>query len=408
MFKQWLLAGALAAGVIAAGCSGGGGSGGSSSGSAGGSGSSSGGSNNTTGPGGTAVTVSGPLSTVQSTLTGSVITPLEQATAGTPLQGVVTCANDVMIQNTLDVLNSLLNGLENPSSLSTTTPAQLQSVLTEMTNNLGSLLSAMANSGNCSGSTASLPTSNPLAGTQLAPLGAALLPVLQQIQTALASGAGSGGGSSGFAQLATLADELNAAFQSGMSQIPSSVLSQPVIGGLLTTLEKSINDLDAMMDAFASNSTTGFQTATQNLLTDLLDGLLTQVVPLTTIETDAGKPGAISGPIETAVATFSSAVAGALTQGETQLQTALSSSSFAPVMSVINQLLPAILGPITTALASVGSSGSSSSSSGGGTTGTPLDPVLAALTGALSKLLGGGSGTCVFASIPVLSVLCAL
>lgn len=401
MIKQWLLAGTLAASVIAAGC--GGGSGGSDgSGSSGGSGSTGG--TTSGGPSGTAVTVSGPLSTVQSTLNTDVLSPLQQAAAGTPLQGVLVCTGDLVNQNTLDVLNSILNGLQNPTTLSTTTPAQLQSLLQEMTNNVGGLLTSLAGSGGCGDSSTggSLPGTNPLAGTPLAPLGAALLPVLQQIQTALASGAGSSGGSSGLAQLAALVDQLNAAFQSGMAQLPSTVTSQPVLGGALTTLASTINNLDALMDAFAANNSSGFQSATQNLLSNLLDGLLTQIVPVSYLEGKAGQSGVISGPIETAVATFSAAVAGALTQGETQLQTALSSSAFAPVMSLVNQLLSAIIGPITKALAGVGSGGSS-----GGVTGTPLDPVLTELTSVLSSILGAG-GSCVFASIPLLGDLCSL
>ena len=395
MIKKILLSGAMAACIVTAGCGGG------SSGSDGSSGNGSSGASGS-GPSGTSVSVSGPLDTVQSTLSGSVLTPLEQATSGTPLQGVLVCTNDLVNENTLDVLDTVLNALQNPGSASGV-PAQIQSLLLEMTNNFGGLLTSLAGSGGCgTSSSGTLPTSNPLAGTALAPLGAALLPVLQQIQQQLSTGGSSSGGNS-FADLATLVDELNTALQSGLAQVPASAFSQPVVGGVLTTLKTTVSNLDALMAALSSGSTSGFQSATQSLLDNLLVNLLTQVVPTSFIETQAGKPGTLTGPIDSAAATFSAAVAAALTQGEAAITAALASSQLAPVLSPVNQLLSAILGPITQALAGVGSG----SSSGGGVTGTPLDALLGPLTTVLGTILGGSGSTCVFANTP-LSALCKI
>jgi hypothetical protein len=387
MFKQWLLAGTLAASVVAAGC--GGGSSDSS-----GSGSSSG-----SNPG-AAVTVSGPLDGVQTTVSNDALGLLEQASAGTPLQGVLVCTDDLANHNTLDILDSLLNAAQNPSSASSTTPAQVQALLKEMASNLTGLLNALAGKGGC-GQANTAPVTNPLAGTPLAPLGDALLPVLQKIQAQLASGSTSG---NGLDSLASLVAQLNTAFQTGLAQVPSSASSQPVVGGVLLTLKDALNNLSSLTSAFASNNTSGFQSATQSLLDKLLVDLLTQVVPVTTIENKAGKPGAISGPISTAAATFASNVANALTQGEAALQSALSNSQLAPVMDLVNKLLPAILDPITKALAGAGSG----SSSGSGPTGTPLDAVLAALQSVLGAITGASGGSCALANIPVLSTLCKL
>lgn len=398
MIKQFILSGALAACVFAAGCGGGGGGSGSDT-----SGSSSSGG----GPTGTAVTVSGPLDTVQSTLSSSVLSQLESATTGTPLQGVLVCTDDVVNHNTLDILDAVLNGLQNPSTAQTTIPANVQALLQEAVNNLGGLLSSLGGSGGCgSGGTggSGVPTSNPLAGTPLAPLGDALLPVLQQIQ----GQTGSGSSGNGLAQLALLVDQLNAALQSGLAQIPASTYSQPVVGGVLTTLKTSVANLAAVTDALSANNGPAFQAATQTLLDNLLVNVLTQVVPTAYIETQSGQPGTLTTPIKQAAATFSAAVASALTQGTSALLAALSSSQLAPVVNpVLNQLLPAILGPINQALAGAGSSSGGSSSGGSGPTGTPLDAVLAPLTAVLSSILGGTGSSCVFANTP-LSALCAL
>ena len=405
IIKKFLLSGALAACVIAAGCGGSSGSSGSSSG--GGSSSSGGSSGSSSGASGTTVSVAGPLDTVQTTLSGSVLSQLETATAGTPLQGVLVCTDDVVNQNTLDVVDSILNALQNPASAASA-PPQIQALLLEMANNLGGLLNSLAGKGGCgsaAGSSSSssgggsVPVTNPLAGTPLAPLGDALLPILQKIQLQLA--AGSSGGN-GLADLASLVDQLNAAFQTGMAQVPASAFSQPVVGGVLTTLKVTVGNLAAVVDALSTSNSAAFQSATQALLDNLLVNVLTQIVPTSFIETQAGKPGSITGPIDTAAATFAATVATALTQGEQQLLAALNSSQLAPVVNpVLNTLLPAILGPITQALAGAGGSSS------GGVTGTPLDALLGPLTTVLTGILGGTGTTCVFANTP-LSALCKL
>lgn len=395
--KQMMLSGALAACLFAAGCGGGS--------SDSGSGNSSSGGNS-----GAQASVSGPLDTVQNTLSTSVLSQLESATAGTPLQGVLVCTDDVVNKNTLDILDAVLNGLQNPTTATTTVPAQVQQQIGQLANNLGSLLTALGGSGGCgtaSGGSSGIPSTNPLAGTPLAPLGDALLPILKQIQ----SQTGSGSSASGLAQLALLVDQLNIAFQQGLAQIPASAKSQPVVGGVLTTLGTTVANLSSMMDAVGSNNSAGFQTATKTMLDNLLVNVLTQVVPTSYIETQAGQSGTITGPIKQAADTFSTAVATALGQGEAQLMAALNSSQLAPVVNpVLNQLLPAILGPITKALSGLGGS----SSGGSGPTGTPLDAILAPLTSVLSSILGGvggsssgGTSSCVFAGTP-LSVLCTL
>jgi hypothetical protein len=408
MMKKVLFSGALAACMFAAAC-GGGGSSGSSSGSGSGSGSSG-------GSGGQSVAVAGPLDTVQTTLSSSVLSPLEGATSGTPLQGVLVCTDDIVDHNTLDILDVVLNALQNPTSASAA-PAQVQALVSEMVNNLGSLLTSLASSsGGCGsgaggGTGTGVPTTNPLAGTPLAPLGDALLPVLQQLQSQTGSGSGSSAG--GLQQLATLVDQLNVALQTGLSQVPASAKSQPVVGGVLTTLGTTVANLSSMMDAVGANNSSAFQSSTQTMLDNLLVNVLTQVVPTAYLETQAGQPGVVTGPIKTAAGTFSSTVATALGQGESQLLAALNSSQLAPVVNpVLNTLLPAILGPINQALAGAG--GSSSGGSSGGVTGTPLDAVLGPLTTVLKSVLGGvggsssgGTSACVLAGTP-LSVLCTL
>jgi hypothetical protein len=379
MLRQWLLGGTLAACVIAAGCSGSD----NSSGSSDPAGSSA---------GGTSVTVNGPFTDTENTLTTDVMGLLEQATAGTPLQGALVCTDDALNHNVLDMLNSLVAGLGNPATLAKTTPAQVQSLLQELATNLGGLLNALAGKGGC-GAATDTPVTNPLAGTPLSTLGAALLPVLQQIQADLQASASSGNVTT-IQDLAALLTTLNNTLKAALATLPSTVTSQPVLGGVLALLGDTVNDLDITVTAFANNDTAGFQSGVQSLLTNLLDDLLTQVVPLTYLEDQAGKPGALTTTIKSAVSTLSAAVAVALGQGMSALESALSNNPLNPVLGEVNTLLTKLLNPIVAAL--------------NGLTNNDLDAVLATLGSALQALLGGSGKSCAFANIPLLSILCGV
>lgn len=390
MMNKFLVTAVAAAAVALAGCS------------AGGSDSPAGG-----GGGGSGSTrVSGPLDPLQSAISDQLLGQLETAAAGTPLAPVLACADLTINQNTLDIVDSVLLGLQNPASLSSTTPEQVEGQVMQLTSNLGALLTALSG-GSCS-SSGGLPTTNPLAGTPLAPLGDALLPVLQQVQDQLAGGGGGGGGGgSGFASLAALVGQINTALQTGIAQLPPEATSAPVLGGIFGTLTTTLSDVQSLLVAVALDNGGGASTAVENTLDHLLVNVLTQIIPAEFIETQAGQPGVITGPIEDAAATFSSNAADAISQGTTPLINALNGEQLAPVIDpVVNTLLPQIIDPITVALSGGGGGGGD-----GGPTGTPLDAVLAPLADALTGLLGGAGGggsTCAFADIPVLNALCTL
>jgi hypothetical protein len=385
MIKKLGIAALAAATIVLAACGGGGGSDSPSS-------TSSGSSTSTT-----PQSVAGPLDTVQSTLSSTVLAPLESATANTALSGVLTCANSLVVSNVLDIADAVLNGLQNPASLASTTPAQVQTQLNQLAQNLKGLLTALASQGSCQ--TATTGTGNPLAGTPLAALGDQLLPVLQQILSQTSSG-----NTNGFASLAALVQQLDTALHTAIAQLPASATTAPIVGGTLTTLDAALSDTASLLTAVANNDSSGLKTAVQNLLDHLLVNVTTGIVPLTLIEAQAGKPGAISNTVKQAAATLSAAVATALSAGTTQLLAALNSSQLAPVVNpVVNGVLPALIAPLTKLLDSLGSA---SGTTTGGPTGTALDALLTPITTLLGSILGGSSGTCIFASLPIVSALC--
>ena len=241
MLKKTSCALAIAAVLVTA-CGGGGSSGTDSS--TGGGGSTPGG---TTTPAPAAV--AGPLDTVQTAVTDTVIAPLVTATAGTPLQGVLLCGNSIVTRNLLDIGDAIANGLASPSTLVSTAPAAAQGALTALVGNLSGLLGSLSGSVTClGGSTGStpVPTTNPLAGTPLAPIGDALLPVLTAAMQQLAAGTNGTLPQIGATQLATIVAQLSDAYSMALTQIPAEALAAPVLGGTLTTIGNSLSSLETL------------------------------------------------------------------------------------------------------------------------------------------------------------------
>ena len=169
--------------------------------------------------------VSGPLDPVQDQLSGGVL-----------------CANQVVTYDVLDIADSVLAQLQEAASGGGAQPdpaalaASLQSLVVDLTGLLGSLGGV---GDNCLTSSLTLDQisagGNPLAGTPLEPLGAALAPVLAQIAGALDAADGSGEDLQ-LTTVSTLVSQLNTALHSGLSQIPAEARGAPVVGGILTTL----------------------------------------------------------------------------------------------------------------------------------------------------------------------------
>jgi len=338
--------------------------------------------------------VAGPLDTVQSSLSQSVLLPLEDAAAGTALASTLACANKAVTDNSLDAIDSILNGLANRPDLVSVTPAQLAGQVLQLSQNLSAMLQSLAGDLTCVPN--AVLTGNPLVGTPLEPLGATLTPVLQQIQLQLGGGSP---GQNGYASLSVLVSQLRVAYASGLAQLPTSATTAPIVGGLLTTVDVSLGDLSSVFNALAANDSAALTAAVQATVNNLLVNLLTQVVPVEVIEDQAGQPGLISDAVAQAAAQFTAPL-GLLT---TPLGNLLGSSQLQPVLNpVINQVLPAVLTPISAALATVVPTP--------GSTAIPLETLLAPVTTALTALLGLGNvgnpaPVCLFAGTP-LAILC--
>lgn len=329
--------------------------------------------------------VEGPLDALQEPLSEQVLGQLAAAAAGTPLEGAVQCVDQVVVQDTVDILDSVLaavneESINDPQQAFTDAATHVQLALNELLADLPGLLTSLVGQGDCTGPSGAPSGSNPLAGTPLAALGDALAPLL-------AAGGGGGGGDGQTLDLTALqaiTGQLASAFNEGLSNLPAEVSDAPVLGGLLTTLQTTFNDLDTTIVALDEGSGAATAAAVAVTLDNLLGNVLTEVVPVKLIEEQAGRPGVVSSQVEAGIAQVTSGLSNGLG--------AVLDPAFG---AVFGGALDPLVGGVNTLLTPLGDAISGGLSSGGGATGptgTPLDALLGPLEGVLASLTGGAGG----------------
>jgi hypothetical protein len=389
--KGWLAV-ALAATVFAAGCGGGGGGDGSTP-------------PNPGGGGSTPAKVTGPLDVVQNPLSDAVLGQLANAVAGTPLEAVVTAVDKVVIEDLLDIVDVLALGLRqaqgNPAALAGVAGDVQQQVL-KLALDLRSLLGALgpgAGGGTGSGGT------DPLAGTPLAPLSAALLPVLNPLISQLQS---KDADDLQLSQLAALVDQLNTQLQAGLALVPADARNAPVVGGAFATLTGALTDVTSLLQAAGAYNGALTASRLETTVNNLLVNVLTKVVPLEFIETQSGRPGVLTGQIQAGVAQLAGVLGDNVGLVLTPVLEQLLAGALSPVLDPIeNTVLPAVLTPIIDAI-----SGGVGSGGGPGFLGTALGSVTSlvggVVNGVLGQIVGGGSTpSCLFQGTP-LQFLCSV
>lgn len=358
--------------------------------------------------------VNGPLDQVQRPLSEDIFSQIIAGAEGTPLEGSLDCVRQAVVIDTVDILDSIALALSEAAS--SQDPAALEAAagniefsLNELANDLPGALGALTGSDcNSSESGGGNTGANPLAGTPLEPLGAALAPVLEQLPSGGSPGTGQ---DADLNSLTLLTGQLAVAFQGGMASLPPEVRSAPILGGVLTTLSTALNDINTTMLWFGRYNGEFAATALEGALNRLLINTLTQIVPLAFVEGQAGQPGVISGPIAAGVTQLTSAL------GDNLLSVALPelanamNNDLAPVLDPIeNTVLPAILlaafsglgeaqggdDPISLLLGVVTDNLAGGNGGGSTPTGTPLDLLLGPLVD-----IGGGSTTCPFEGTPL-------
>jgi len=371
MFKKALLALTVAGSLVLTGCGGGGGGG------------------DDTAPEVKRNDVAGPLDSVQGQLSSDVLAPLTQSLNGTPLAGVVNCVDQAVVNDVLDVADALALALQpgaNPATALTGAAVDVQAELGDLVTDLQGLVLSLAGTAGC----ANIPIplgdlTNPLAGTPLAALGEQLLPALAQASALLNGVGGALPTQLSLGQLAGIVGQLQQAFNGVAGQIPAAAANAPVIGASLDVVSEALGNLQLTVGVAATGNVTGTADALTVTVTDLLDGVLTRVVPLDLIENAAGRPGVLTNVVHTAIDQLASILGSGLATLPTgTLGGQLSQGSLNRLQPFNASVLTDLLTQIQTTLAGGVGSGT------GGPTGTVLDGVLLTLTGLLTGPSGGG------------------
>ncbi|MGJ8687334.1 MAG: hypothetical protein ACSHWQ_07635 [Spongiibacteraceae bacterium] len=342
--------------------------------------------------------VAGPLDVVQEPLSTQVFGGLSSAAAGTPLEGAISCVGDLVANDVLDVLDSLLvkldpATLQDPQALFTESAADLQATVTQLAERLPLVLASLTGA-SCDGSD-STAGGNPLdtlAGTPLAPLADALAPVL--------GGMDSSGGGMDSASLSALVEMISDAFSDGLATIVAQdptgqVAEAPVLGGLLTTLDVALQDLSTTVAALETTDPDAVASALAVTVNHLLNGVLLDVIPVKFIEEQSGQGSVFSDPISDAIFTLTSSFGSGFSGfGEAGFTDAFGGSSTDLFATFQNSALGPLLAPITSALGG-------QSSGGAGTTGTPLDVILDPLLALGDSLSAEGSEGSAFTGTPL-------
>ncbi len=327
-------------------------------------------------------TVIGPLTMVQDTLSNSVMQPLAIASSGTPLAGVVSCANFAIGGNALNIVNAVAKGqrglAQNPKALADMAP-QIQIQILQLARDLQQMIFALAGGAACSDNTmVTTLKGNPLAGTPIAVLGEELLPVLSNILNAERADQPS---------LVDLANQLMAisnAYNRAYRQLPTNVVGTkvpdgvpasatrmievPVLGGVLSAFNSMLPALSVLMQSAAEGDTPWVLAMLENTTYSVIENLLLNVLPLNNLQALSGST-MLSAPIHKAAVQIGKQLSGSMNSpiSDASLQVALS-NAMAPVLSTLHQ--------------SAGPDGA-----------TLLTSLLARLTAELSKLPSNDAGS---------------
>lgn len=377
-------------------------------------------------------TVIGPLTDVQSTITNSVMQPLVVASGGTPLAGVVSCANSALGGDALNIINAVAKGqqglAQNPQAMTNMAP-QIQIQILQMARDMQQMIAALAGGAACGEDARPMPPNgNPLTGTPMAALGDQLLPVLINVLNARHSDQPS---------LTDVANQLLAisnAYNSAYRQLPASVVGAkvpdgvpalatrmievPVLGGVLSAFNSMLPALTVLIQSAAQGDTEWVVAMLENTTYSVIENLLLNVLPLNNLQAQSGST-VLSDPIHQAAEQIGAQLSAGLNSSvsEAAQRTALN-NELAPVLATLNQsagaggatLLTSLLARLTAALAAL-----PPNAAGSAAVMALIDAVLPAINSVLSSILGMPSSTSTTSAAPgcpleqtELSVLCSV
>ncbi len=326
--------------------------------------------------------INGPLDPVQNSVVSDVIGGQLAANLPAPVGPGVSCLADAL--NSLvdgpDAVLAALQGLPSgadPAQALQSAAGHLTGSLQRFADELQAALAALSGQqANCTtvaagARAADTSGNNPLSGTPLAALGDAL--------AGLAGGVDGAAGNAEDPDLRAVAAALQSLLgnvEAGFSLIPAEVRTAPVVGSLLETIETTIVELRTTLPAIGAYDAPQTQAGLESLLNNLLDGVLTGVIPVEQIDQATGQnfSGQIRAGIDQATVLLGNGLGQLITPAFNQGLNGALEPVLDPVEGLLAQLLngDSINGgnPLTGLLAGIAGNGASS----------PLDALLGLLT----------------------------
>ncbi len=300
--------------------------------------------------------VEGPLDPVQDEVVDGVVVAELGSQLPAPLNGVVECVA-LSLNYLIDAPDAILAGAAglangaDPYDAFNSSAADVQASLERFAGSLQASLTDLVNRGECSADQdTTAQAGNPLAGTPLEDVGAAL----QALVASFATDDGQDPNLTSVTNvvapaLAALAVELG-------NSMPAEVTSAPVLGGLVTTIEAAATDLADLLGSVGAYDAASTTADAQMLIGNLLTGLLLDTLPVAEVDP------AVAAQIQAGIATLTSTLGSGLGQVVTPLFNEGLNGVASPLLDPVEGLLAGILA-----------------------SGNPLDGVLAVFGGDLAN-----------------------
>ena len=325
-------------------------------------------------PGGDAK-VSGPLDPVQDQVVTGVVSNEIASQLPDPLNTTVMCAASA-VNHLVDAPDAILAAVadagsaNDPFAAFNAAQGDVQASLERFAAQLQSTLVALVDRGSCDPDAAgSASATNPLAGTPLEPVGAAVLDLV----TTLDGTQDDPNLTSVTSALAPVLSQLSAAF----NQIPAEVSDAPVVGGVVATLQDAVADLATMLPAVGNYNAAGTTAGIENLLNNVISNVLLNVLPVDEAEDAPGED--ISDEIQAGIDTLTAQFGGGLAQLITPVFNQGLNGVLSPVLDPVEGVLASLVGGgdvLSGVLASVAGNGF----------GTPADAVVKPALGQFNVL----------------------
>lgn len=350
-------------------------------------------------PIGGATKVQGPLDPLQDEVVDGIVVAQVGSQLPSPLSGVTACTA-ATLNYLIDVPDAILAGGAglaegaDPFNAFNGSAAEAQAALERFAGALQGTLLAVSGRSDCDPDEDRVPSSsNPLAGTPLAPVGAAIADLMASI--------GEANEDPNLSSVSNLIAPALADLGAAFALLPAEVTEAPVLGGVVDTLGQAVTDVAGVLVPFGNYDGDATAAASATLISNLLNGVLLGVLPVGEVDAALIAAGIIeagdefSPQIATGIATLTATLGDSLGLVVTPVFNEGLDGVAAPVLDPLEGVLAAILGagnPLDGALGLLA----------GDMLNTPADALLGVL---LSAVGGAPLGSDSYSPLTLLGVL---